>query len=224
MKINYIEEMRHKKEEINTCIERYHSTITFMITTVIAILSFGVSAHSGIITFFALIASAFLWSKVVRYKNSIAQHSAYCQVFLENVESGFMWETVNHLATENENKNHQKTINRYLEWEVLGINIISLVVTVLLTIFSDVSFTDWSLVNFINASKNVSWIQAIFLGIVIITFCVSSIKVIRCKNVHQMRCDLIEIFKREVYVLDEMEEIKRALVSKIKNDYKKEEK
>ena len=57
MEINYVEEMRMKKEEINTSIDRYHSTISFMITTVIAILSFGVSAHSGIITFFGLIAN-----------------------------------------------------------------------------------------------------------------------------------------------------------------------
>ena len=115
MKINYIEEIAHKKAEINAAIDRYHSTVTFMITTVVAILSFGVSVNSAIITFFGLIANTLLWSKATIYKNVMAQHSAYCQVFLENDESGFLWETINHRITEKEEQNKQKTANRYIE-------------------------------------------------------------------------------------------------------------
>lgn len=60
MHFDYVHEVEHKKAEINAAIERYHGTITFMITTVIAVLSFGVSAYSPVITYFSMIANYLL--------------------------------------------------------------------------------------------------------------------------------------------------------------------
>lgn len=195
MNINYTEEIAHKKAEINSAIDRYHSTITFMITTTIAILSFGVSIGSSIVTFFALIANMLLWKKASFYKNVMAQHSAYCQVFLENEESGFLWETVNQYVTEGEAKKHQRTVNRYIEWEAIGMNVISLIMTVLFTVFSNIGFHEWTMIEFVQQCKNISWIQASFLLIVIFFFIVSGVKIVCSKNVHQLRCEWIKIFQ-----------------------------
>ena len=205
MKLNYAQEISHKKAEINSAIERYHSTVTFMITTVLAILTFGVSAHSSIITFFALIANTLLWGKATVYKNVMAQHSAYCQVFLENSESGFIWETVNQRVSAREQEHKQRSVNRYIEWEAIGMNVISLVVTVLLTVFANIKFEEWSIKTFVQCAENISWIQAVFLGITIITFLLSCLKVMSSKNVHELRCHWIKIFEIEKAAMEDEE-------------------
>ena len=205
MTLNYAEEIAHKKSEINSAIERYHSTVTFMITTVLAILTFGVSAHSSIITFFAIIANTLLWEKAAVYKNVMAQHSAYCQVFLENRESGFVWETVNHRVSAREHEHKHRSVNRYIEWEAIGMNVISLVVTVLLTVFSDTAFNEWSVKAFADCAEKVTWVQAVFLGITTVTFMLSCLKVMRSKNVHELRCHWIKIFEVEKAAMEDEE-------------------
>ena len=118
----------------------------------------------------------------------MAQHSAYCQVFLENDESGFYWETINHrLSNKEKNPKSKKTVNSYIEWEAIGINAICEIITILLIGFSSVDFSEWSLIEFSKQIALFSWIQFIFILISLVIFFWSCITIILSKSVHQWR-------------------------------------
>lgn len=123
----------------------------------------------------------------------MAQHSAYCQVFLENEESGFHWESINQAVSDNETQ--KKTVNSYIEFEAIGMNLMAETITALLIVFADLPFAQWSVKQFASQFVQMNWIQFAFLLLSLLTFVISAVKIIKSPSVHRLRIGWVQKFE-----------------------------
>lgn len=195
MKINYEIELNFKREEINSSIDRYNSAMSFLFTSVIAIISFAITMHSALICSFSLLAIYLLWKKICSWKDAIAQHSAYCQVFLENNQSGYHWETINHKMTKRIERDKKRNINNYKEYEVVALAIISELMIIVLTIFDLPNFYEYNIQQIALSLRELNSVQIVFILItVLLSICIIS-SFYRSETVHELRIKWIREFK-----------------------------
>jgi hypothetical protein len=99
MDFSYDLEITLKKKEMLSTIQRYDSTVNLLITSVIAIMSFGViyGIEALLLTNLAIY---LIGQKILMWKDLMAKHAMYCEVFLENDESRYHWEGINDESTD----------------------------------------------------------------------------------------------------------------------------
>lgn len=109
--------------EIKQKIELHNSLITFMITTVVAVLAFALERNNSALYLLPFAIIIPISMRVTYYRTAMLKLSAYAIVYLENELRGINWETRNvQLMNDNKNKIFDKlTISHYYEGIVLGI-------------------------------------------------------------------------------------------------------
>lgn len=94
-----LEEYKMLREEIQNCVERDNSLVTFMVTAVSTILTFAISANLQV-PFLFLISFCIIipfTGRISHYKTNVARISAYLIVFLEP-EMDIKYETRNSMV------------------------------------------------------------------------------------------------------------------------------
>jgi hypothetical protein len=94
MEPNYELEIKLKRDEILQTIGRHEYSLRFLITTSVTVIAFGLTTKIELIPL-AHVLILLLGRRVYLWHDELAQHAAYCIVFLENETSKYYWETIN---------------------------------------------------------------------------------------------------------------------------------
>lgn len=120
---NILKEYEDIRGEIKQKIELHNSLITFMITTVVAVLAFALERNNPALYLLPFAIIIPISMRVTYYRTAMVKLSAYAIVYLEDKLDGINWETRNvQLINSNLNKLFDKlTISHYYEGMILGI-------------------------------------------------------------------------------------------------------
>ena len=120
---NIIKEYEELRNEIKQKVELHNSLITFMITTVIAILAFAVEGDSTILYLLPFGIIIPISMRVTYYRTAMLKLSAYIIVFLESEIEELNWETRNSQLVNNDRSifYDKVTISHYYEGMILSI-------------------------------------------------------------------------------------------------------
>lgn len=120
---NLLKEYEDIRGEIKQKIELHNSLITFMITTVVAVLAFALERNNPALYLLPFAIIIPISMRVTYYRTAMIKLSAYVIVYLEDKLDGINWETRNtQLINDSSNKLFDKfTISHYYEGIILGI-------------------------------------------------------------------------------------------------------
>lgn len=120
---NLLVEYKELRSEIQQEISLHNSLITFMITTVVAVLAFALDNNNILLYLLPFGIIIPISMRVVYYRYAMVKLAAYIIVFLESEIEGLNWETRNRLFLEdNKMKFYDKiTISHYYEGIILSI-------------------------------------------------------------------------------------------------------
>lgn len=92
---NLIIEYQELRSEIQNKVELHNSLVTFMITTVIAVLAFALESDNILLYLLPFGIIIPISMRIVYYRSAMVKLSAYIIVFLESNLTGLKWETRN---------------------------------------------------------------------------------------------------------------------------------
>lgn len=92
---NIIREYETLREEIKQKIELHNSLITFMITTVVAILAFALESNNTLLYLLPFCVIISISMRIAYYMEAIVKLSAYIIIYIEDKIEGLNWETRN---------------------------------------------------------------------------------------------------------------------------------
>lgn len=120
---NLLKEYEDIRGEIKQKMELHNSLITFMITTVVAVLAFALERDNPALYLLPFAIIIPISMRVTYYRTSMAKLSAYVIVYLEDKLDDINWETRNtKLINDSSNKLFDKlTISHYYEGIILGV-------------------------------------------------------------------------------------------------------
>lgn len=120
---NVIREYEDLRNEIKQKIELHNSLITFMITTVIAILAFALESENTLLFLLPFGIIIPISMRITYYRESMIKLSAYIVIFIENEMEGLKWETRNIQLVETDKYRLYDifTISHYYEGIILSI-------------------------------------------------------------------------------------------------------
>lgn len=122
-KDNILKEYETLREEMLQKIELHNSLITFMITTVVALLTFALTQNEPLLYLspFGIIIP--ITMRVTYYRTMMVKLSAYIIVYLEKDIKGLEWETRNTQFVNSEDNQfyNNLTISHYYEGFLLGL-------------------------------------------------------------------------------------------------------
>jgi len=118
-----IKEYEELRGEVKQKIELHNSLITFMITTVVAVLAFALESDNSLLFLLPFGIIIPISMRVTYYREAMVKLSAYIIIFIEDKIEGLNWETRN---TQLININHNNlydnfTISHYFEGIILSI-------------------------------------------------------------------------------------------------------
>lgn len=118
-----IKEYEILREEMLQKIELHNSLITFMITTVVALLTFSLTQDEPLLYLLPFCIIIPITMRVTYYRTMMIKLSAYIIVYLEKEVKGLKWETRNTLFANSEDKQlyNDLTISHYYEGFLLSI-------------------------------------------------------------------------------------------------------
>lgn len=135
-KDNLIREYEELRNEINQKVELHNSLVTFMITTVVAILAFALESENSLLYILPFGIIIPISMRVTYYRTVMTKLSSYISVYLESDIEGLNWETrntrLNHEEKLRSKKSNKKkahdffTISHYYEGMILSIMCYSL--------------------------------------------------------------------------------------------------
>ena len=104
-------------------IELYNSLITFMITTVVALLTFALTQNEPLLYLLPFCIIIPITMRVTYYRTMMVKLSAYIIVYLENEINGLEWEKRNPQFVNSEDNQlyNNLTISHYYEGFLLGL-------------------------------------------------------------------------------------------------------
>lgn len=122
-KENIIKEYETLREEMLQKIELHNSLITFMITTVVALLTFSLTQHEPLLYLLPFCIIIPITMRVTYYRTMMVKLSAYIIVYLEKDIKGLEWETRNTRFVNSEDNHlyNNLTISHYYEGFLLGL-------------------------------------------------------------------------------------------------------
>lgn len=122
-KENMIREYETIREEILQKVELHNSLITFMVTTVVALLTFALTQEEPFLYLLSFCIIIPISMRVTYYRTMMIKLSAYVVVYFEKDIEGLKWETRNtqFVNAENERLYNKLTISHYYEGFLLGI-------------------------------------------------------------------------------------------------------
>lgn len=120
---NMIKEYEDLRGEIKQKIELHNSLITFMITTVVAVLAFALESNNIILYLLPFGIIIPISMRITYYRTAMAKVSAYIVVYIEDKLEDLNWETRNtQLINENQGRLYDAfTISHYYEGIILSI-------------------------------------------------------------------------------------------------------
>lgn len=118
-----INEYKELRNEIMQKIELQNSLMTFMITTVVAVLAFAIGSDNSYMYLLPFGIIIPISMRITYYRTAMVKLSAYIIIYLENDLEGINWETRNvNLMGENKGGIYDKvTISHYYEGILLSI-------------------------------------------------------------------------------------------------------
>ncbi len=122
-KENIIKEYETLREEMLQKIELHNSLITFMITTVVALLTFSLTQDEPLLYLLPFCIIIPITMRVTYYRTMMVKLSAYIIVYLEKDIKGLEWETRNTRFVNSEDNQlyNNLTISHYYEGFLLGL-------------------------------------------------------------------------------------------------------
>ena len=120
---NILKEYDELRSEIKQKIELHNSLITFMITTVVAVLAFALDNDNTLLYLLPFAIIIPISMRITYYRSAMAKLSAYIIVYIENEIEGLCWETRNtKLINEDVNNFYNRfTISHYYEGIILSV-------------------------------------------------------------------------------------------------------
>lgn len=120
---NIVREYEDLRNEIKQKIELHNSLITFMITTVVAVLAFALERENTLLYLLPFGVIIPISMRITYYREAMVKLSAYIIIYIENEIEGLNWETRNtQLINVDKNSLFDKfTISHYYEGIILSI-------------------------------------------------------------------------------------------------------
>lgn len=120
---NVIREYEDLRNEVKQKIELHNSLITFMITTVIAVLAFALESKNTPMYLLPFGIVIPISMRITYYREAMVKLSAYIVIYIENEIEGLNWETRNtQLINADKNSLYDKlTTSHYFEGIILSI-------------------------------------------------------------------------------------------------------
>lgn len=123
VQINILKEYDELRDEIKQKIELHNSLITFMITTVVAVLAFALDNDNSLLYLLPFAIIIPISMRITYYRSAMVKLSAYIIVYIENEIEGLYWETRNtKLINDDVNNFYNRfTISHYYEGIILSV-------------------------------------------------------------------------------------------------------
>lgn len=120
---NIIKEYEDLRGEIKQKIELHNSLMTFMITTVVAVLAFALETDNPLMYLLPFAIIIPISMRIAYYREAIIKISSYIIVYIENQVGGLQWETrYNQLqGLKRDTIYNSLTISRYYEGIILSV-------------------------------------------------------------------------------------------------------
>lgn len=120
---NMIKEYEELRNEIQKKTELHNSLVTFMITTVVAVLAFALDNDNTLLYLLPYGIIIPISMRITYYRFAMVKLSAYIIVYLESEIDGLKWETrnANLISSEHNNMYNIFTISHYYEGMILSV-------------------------------------------------------------------------------------------------------
>lgn len=118
-----IKEYEDLRDEIKQKIKLHNSLITFMITTVVAVLAFALEGENSLLYLLPFAIIIPISMRIAYYKKAMVKLTAYIIIFIEGKIEGLNWETRNTqlINIDRNNLYDNFTISHYFEGIILSI-------------------------------------------------------------------------------------------------------